>query len=219
MNKIKILIIEDDDLTAELLYNYLQDCDFEVDVTNSVTTGLSNIKFYNYSIILLDLNLPDFDGFEFLKYLKQNIAIPTIVISAYSDTPTKVKAFKYGASDYMVKPIELEELEARIWAVLGRNSQIKTKITEKTFTIKENTIYFHGKSLELTPIEFDIMSVFIKKSNQIIPREELASSLSSISSVRSLDYHIKNIRKKLNDNISNPKYLKTQYAVGYKLVN
>jgi len=214
----KILIVEDDIITSKLLYDFFNECEFTVDIVETITDGISHIKNNNYDIVLLDLNLPDFNGFELLTNIKQHYSIPIIVISAYNDTPTKVKAFKYGANDYMTKPIELEELEARIWAILSRHSEIKTNDEKNIFKITNNTIYFKQQELNLTTTEFEILSILIKNKGNIIKRELLASSLSSISSVRSLDYHIKNIRKKIGDNGNNSIYLKTEYGMGYKLI-
>jgi len=218
LEKIRLLIIEDDDLTSSLLYEYLIDSDFSVDVVDTITNGISYIKQYNYALVLLDLNLPDFSGFELLKSMKNTISLPIIVTSAYNDTKTKVKAFKYGASDYMVKPIDLEELEARIWSLLGRYSEIKITNENSIFEIKEHKVFFQQTQLDLTTTELDILKILINNKNQTVSRDNLAESLSSISSIRSLDHHIKNIRKKIGDNGSHPKYLKTEYGLGYKLV-
>jgi DNA-binding response OmpR family regulator len=117
----------------------------------------------------------------------------------------------------MVKPLDLEELEARIWVQLSKNSEIKFENEKKLFEIRDLNIYFKQEKLDLTTIEFEILSELIKKANQVVKREELVESLSSISSSRSLDNHIKNIRKKLGDNGNKSKYLKTEYGVGYSL--
>ena len=213
-----ILLVEDDETVASLLQDFLIDCGFKINIVFTTTDGISHIRQNNYSLVLLDLNLPDFSGFELLKSIRNNISLPVIVVSAYSDTQTKVKSFKYGASDYMVKPIDLEELEARIWSLLGRSSEIKTQYEKKIFEIKDNIIFFKQNQLDLTSIEFEILSTLIKNKNQTISRESLALSLSSVSSNRSLDHHIKNIRKKIQDNGNKPIYLKTEYGVGYKLL-
>jgi DNA-binding response OmpR family regulator len=144
--------------------------------------------------------------------------MPIIVTSAYSDTRSKVSAFNYGASDYIVKPLDLEELEARIWVQLGKSSKIQTKNEKSLFQIKESSIQFKETIINLTTIEFEILSQLIKNINQTVTRDELISSLSSLSSHRSLDNHIKNIRKKIGDNGNNAQYLKTEYGVGYKLL-
>ncbi len=217
MDALNILIIEDDEVAANLLQDFLETCSFAVDCTRTVTDGLSYIQQNDYHVLLLDLNLPDFSGFDLLKNIKNSIALPVIIISAYGDTQTKVKAFKYGASDYMVKPIDLEELEARIWALTGRYSMIKTASEKNIFEIKNNFVFFNQEILDLTNLEFELLSILIKNRRQTIAREALAESLSSISSHRSLDQHIKNIRKKLGDDGNNPTYLKTEYGVGYRL--
>ena len=220
LEKIKILYIEDDLIAAEIVVEFLQSYDFEVEFCDTITTALSLLQQKEFHLLLLDLTLPDFSGLELIKKVRQSQNIPIIVLSAHSETKTKVTAFRYGANDYMVKPISLEELEARIWALLGRFTQIQTsnEVEQNMCYIKGNTIFFHNEALDLTQVEFDILSLLLQNKNQVISRELLSTSLSCISSPRSLDYHIKNIRKKLKDNASNPRYLKTQYGVGYKLV-
>jgi DNA-binding response OmpR family regulator len=217
MQTTKILLVEDDELASELIYNYLIDCDFDVTPVFTATDSVAYIKNEDYNIVLLDINLPDFNGYEVLKSIKNEISLPVIVTSAYSDTKSKLLAFKYGASDYMVKPLDLEELEARIWIQLGKNSEIKTKDEKQIFEIKESSIFFKQNLLHLTTIEFEIFSILIKNSNKVIRREDLVSKLSSLSSQRSLDNHIKNIRKKIGDDGNKAKYLKTEYGVGYIL--
>lgn len=217
MTKIEILLIEDDEISAQLMHDFLVDYDFGVTVVDTVTDGLSYITQNNYGVVLLDLSLPDYSGLELLKHIKYSYSLPIIVISGHTDTKYKVQAFKYGASDYMTKPIDLEELEARIWVVMGRNSAIMERRDEKLFEIEHEAILFKQKELKLTSIEYMILSKLIQYKNQTIPREALVSSLSPLSSHRSLDNHIKNIRKKLGDEGSNPKYIKTEYGIGYKL--
>ncbi len=220
MKNLRILIVEDDELASELITNYLTDADFDVTAVFTATDGMSHVKQGNYDILLLDLNLPDFNGFEVLKGIKDTVPIPTIVLSAYSDTKSKILAFRYGANDYMVKPIDLEELEARIWVQLSRHSTIKVKEEEEKslFVIEDFNIYFKDKLLDLTSIEFKILSLLIRHRNQTLERKELLRLLSDLSSDRSLDNHIKNIRKKLGDTGKKNMYLRTEYGVGYKLV-
>ena len=218
MNLVHILYIEDDLTTAKYLTEFLQEYGFNVKHTDTITSGLSFLNQSKFDLILLDLNLPDFDGFEFLKSTNSS-ALPIIIISALNDTNTKVKAFRYGASDYMVKPIDLLELEARIWSHLKRYGKIPIpKYSNEMFYIKNNYAYFQDQIIDFTPVEFDIFQILLKNKNQTIPRERLTNALSSISSHRTLDYHMKNIRTKINDDSKTQKYLKTEYGVGYKLI-
>ena len=217
MLTMKLLLIENDELASELISDFLVDCGFIVETVFTATDGVARVKHEDYDLLILDINLPDFNGYEVLKNIKNRVSIPIIITSAYSDTKSKLLAFKYGASDYMVKPLDLEELEARIWLQLGKNSEIKTFEEKKVFDIKEDKIYFQQNILNLTTIEYEILELFIKNMNIIIRREELVESLSCLSSKRSLDNHIKNIRKKIGDNGTQARYLKTEYGVGYKL--
>lgn len=218
MNKNKLLLIEDDVDAAYHLKEFLEDSSFEVNSFETVTDAVSNIKFHTYDLILLDINLSDFQGFEVLKFLnKYNLHIPTIVISAYSSKEYKLLAFKLGACDYVCKPIDPEELEARIWVHLKQQSSLKS-IDKYFFITQGNNIFFKEKPLKLTKIEFDILSRLIKNRDQTVSRDTLLGYLSQKSrNERSLDYHIRNIRKKIGDEGSNPSYLVTEYGVGYRL--
>jgi len=213
----KLLLIEDDELTSEIMSKYLIENNFIVDVVFTATDGISYINTNEYDLVLLDINLPDFNGFELLKSIKHNMSIPIIVISAFNDKQTKLQAFKYGVSDYMVKPIDLDELEARIWVHVSKNSKINILSNSDIFIIQKDNIYFKNTALTLTNIEFEVLSVLINNKNSIISRDTLTELLSCISTNRSLDNHIKNIRIKLNKIDKNNKYLQTKYGLGYIL--
>ena len=169
-----ILLIEDDEFTAGLIKDFLEEYNFKVDIATTVTSAISNIKFGKYSIILLDINIPDFNGFEVLSFLNKNkINIPVIVASAYSDKNTKLQAFKLGAVDYMIKPIDPEELEARIWVHIKNISTFVEKIEKKVFQLFNGMILFQEKSLKLTKTEFEILKYLIENKNSVVKRDEL----------------------------------------------
>jgi len=216
--EVSILIVEDDLQTAEFLQKYLITCNFDVHHVETTSDALSLLSQRRFDMLLLDLVLPDFSGFDLLRELRTRYTTPVIVISAHGDTKNKVRAFRHGASDYMVKPIDPEELEARIWAILGRFSGIDSPVDAEVFTLENNQILFKGNPLHLTATEFDILSLLIRHRNSILSRDYLSNALSSISSHRSLDHHIKNIRKKLGEDSKHPTYLKTEYGIGYKLI-
>ncbi len=217
MRKYQIILVEDDSEAGLYTKDFLEDCGFEVELFTLSTDAMAHMKIKKYDILLLDLNLPDFNGFEVLTTIKNSIAIPTIVISAYSDVKTKLRAFKLGAVDYIVKPYNLQELEARIWAAFSKGGLEAQDNENAIFKVEAQDIFFKDEKLRLTQIEFEILKALILNNKNTLSREVLASSLSKISSERSLDYHIKNIRKKINDEGSNPHYLKTEYGVGYIL--
>lgn len=219
MKKNKLILIEDELKTSEWIAEYLTDHDFLVDTFATVGEAASYLLNDDYDLVLLDLSLSDNEGFELLKFLSKNkIFIPTIIISAFSDKFNKLKAFNLGAIDYMVKPIILEELEVRIWIQLRNTTTIDLVKESSTFEIHDETIFFEGAQLQLRKMEFDILKYLITRKNQVVSRESLTENVKSISSNRSLDYHISNLRKKIGDDAINPKYLITEYGYGYKLV-
>jgi DNA-binding response OmpR family regulator len=217
-SKVKILLVEDDVDTSDFLSNFLRDSGFEVATVFNVTDALSHLQQHEYDIVLLDINLPDFSGMELLKSLKGKRPLPVIVLSAYGDTRSKIMAFRYGATDYMVKPIDLEELEARIWVQLGQNSKIPAEFEEEAFRIDTSDILLYGKPLGLTWTEFKILQLLLQNKNRTVTRDRLLSTLSSVSSNRSLDNHIKNIRKKIAAQ-GGKNFLKTEYGMGYRLID
>lgn len=219
MIKNKILLIEDDTESALSLQEFLTEKGFDAEIFTTITDAIFRIKFNNYNLILLDLNLPDYEGYEVLKFLNsENFNIPVIVISGYSDTQTKIKAFKFGASDYLVKPIDPMELEARIWVHLGKNTSIKDFLPENVFKVDNNSIYYKNSLLKLTRTEFKILKIIIENPKQIIYREDLYKVLSPKSNQRTLDGHIKNIRKKIKDIYPEDEdIITTEYGLGYRL--
>jgi len=217
LQTVKILLVEDDEVASEILYEFLKDCSFDVTPVFTATDSVSYLRTQDFDIVLLDINLPDFNGYEVLKSIKHHVSLPIIVTSAYNDTQSKLMAFKYGASDYMVKPLDLEELEARIWVQLGNHGSITMREERGIFEFRNDTIFFKNSRLDLTTTEFEVLALLLKHKNQVVSRDELVVALSSISSKRSLDNHIKNIRKKIGDNGNKATILKTEYGVGYIL--
>jgi DNA-binding response OmpR family regulator len=218
MQRINVLLVEDDMTAAEIMTAYLEDCGFKVTALANAADALGHTYIKKFDIIILDLNLPDYNGLEFLKKLRQHTTVPVIVTSAHSDTQTKLTAFRYGANDYMTKPVDLEELEARIYLQLKNVTPFEDRIkANKPFAKEGGSITFFNEPLQLTPIEFEIFSLLLNHEKSTLAREEILESLTAQCSNRSLDNHIKNIRKKIGENAHN--YLKTVYGVGYILNN
>ncbi len=214
MHTMNILLVEDDLVALEMIEGFLTKCGFEVEGVSTATDAVSYLSNHHYDLLILDINLPDYTGYEVLKTLKNQRTLPIIVVSADNNTSAKIIAFKYGAKDYMVKPIDLEELEARIWVQLSHTSQIETPEPYARFQCDGSTIRFDQTPLKLTHTEFVLLSNLIKHKNQTLSRALLLESISSISSNRALDNHIKNLRKKIPNGHH---YLRTEYGVGYKL--
>lgn len=220
MNK-KVLLIEDDLQMQKFIIEYLEDYNFECFAFAHPKDALENFKNNNdYSIIILDLMLPDMDGFDLFKKLKQIQDIPIIISSARGDIGNKIHGFELGADDYLAKPYEPRELVLRIEHILKRN--ISSKITISDFEIdKENRIVvLDNYSIEFTKIEFEIFIFLIENLNKISSREQIlnATSLDENTKNRTIDMHISNIRYKIGDDSKNPIFIKSVWGIGYKFV-
>lgn len=223
MIKNKILLVEDDSDIILWVEEYLKEFGFSITVVDTVTDAIAYLGQNHYDVVLLDLNLPDYSGYEVLKYVsKSHPDLPIIVASGNDEQKNKLHAFHLGASDYMVKPLDLAELEARIRVHTRKAIDTQQVVIQKkqsaTFEVVNNRIFFKNTPLALTKTEFDLLLILINNKNSTVSRETLCKFLSSMSSHRTLDYHIRNIRKKIGEDSHNPIYLVTEYSVGYKLI-
>jgi len=218
---INILMIEDDPEFAELLSEYLSQFDIKVTNYEDPFLGLSaGVK--KFDLVILDLTLPGMDGLEVCEELVRKYDIPVIISSARSDINDKVQSFELGAYDYLPKPYDPKEMYARIMAILNRvgkeGSKSAAANTPKSdFEIKGDTIYYKGEALNLTPAEFEVLSLLVKNQGITQSREQIINSSATMSidsQGKSLDVIISKIRSKLGDN----KRIQAVRGVGYKLV-
>ena len=217
---INILMIEDDPEFAELLSEYLAQFDIKITNYEDPYLGLSaGVK--KYDLVILDLTLPGMDGLEVCEELVRKYDIPVIISSARSDINDKVQSFELGAYDYLPKPYDPKEMYARIMAILNRVNKGEGKNTSSApksdFEIRGDTIYFKGEALNLTPAEFEVLSLLVKHQGITQSREQIintSATMSIDSQGKSLDVIISKIRSKLGDN----KRIQAVRGVGYKLV-
>lgn len=216
---INILIFEDDSETLMYTSEFLQDEGMHIYSVESAISGLGILSAHSIDIIILDINLPDYNGFDVCAKIRNESGIPIIIVSGNADIHSRLLAFDKGADDYMIKPIDLRELVARIKAILKRVHNIPAP-AQQAYHLGINplshTIELDGEPLILTPLENDLLTLLLQHQNQTTPREALYKALPNSNS-RTLDYHIKNLRKKIGDDARNPRYLKTEYGVGYRL--
>ena len=221
----KILMIEDNLDLAETLIEYLFKFDMQVTNVESPYLGLSKLAQNDYDLIILDLTLPDIDGFETCKEIRKKSDIPIIISSVRNDVSDKVMALELGADDYLPKPYDPKELKARIKTIIKRyrfKSQDLGK-SKDDFELFEDSmqIKFNGKLLDLTRAEYGILRFFIKHKNCVISRSELILNIDCInedSSNKSIDVIVGRIRNKLGDNPKKPKYIHSIRGVGYKFL-
>jgi two-component system OmpR family response regulator len=213
-------MIEDDPEFAELLSEYLEQFDIKVTNYEDPFLGLSaGVK--KFDLVILDLTLPGMDGLEVCEELVRKYDIPVIISSARSDINDKVASFELGAYDYLPKPYDPKEMYARIMAILSRvkkeNEASNNNLPKSDFEIKGDTIYFKGQPLNLTPAEFEVLSLLVKHQGMTQSREQIINSSATMSidsQGKSLDVIISKIRSKIGDN----KRIQAVRGVGYKLV-
>lgn len=219
----KVLMIEDDVELAELLKERLIKDDIDVTVALTPLEGLSLFQHHAFDLLVLDLSLPQMDGMEICRLIRQESPIPIIISSARSDIRDKMMGFSRGADDYLPKPYDPQELIFRIDAIMRRlHPTIPKHATPFTIDEQRHEISRQGVVLKLTPAEFDIVNYMIKKDRYAISREELLMNIGSIkyeSSLKSIDVIMGRIRQKIGDDPKNPRFIVSVRGVGYKFVN
>lgn len=220
MNK-KILLIEDDVEMQSLITDYLEEYNFDCTAIAHPKKALEELRnISSYCLVILDLMLPDMDGFDLFKKIKSIRNIPIIISSARGDIGNKIHGFELGADDYLAKPYEPRELVLRIEYILKRRTDSKLEIVDFIIDKQNRTVILDDYSIDLTKIEFDIFIFLIENMNKISSREQIlnATSLDKNTKNRTIDMHISNIRYKIGDDSKMPKYIKSVWGIGYKFV-
>lgn len=214
-------MIEDDLELAEILTEFLEQYDFEVTTEDDPFKALSILKLEKFDVVILDLTLPGMDGLEVCEAIRARQNIPIIISSARSDVTDKVNALELGADDYLPKPYDPRELEARIHSVLRRYDQKAAQAIENTSDFKLNEpsmqISHKQRPLELTNAEYGILAHMIKKQGMVVSREDLIHNVSAInedSSNKSIDVMMGRIRAKIGDKA----LIESIRGIGYKLL-
>jgi len=220
---VKIVLIEDDLDMQELLSDYLQNYEYEVEAFDKPLDALKYLNSNdNCDLIVLDLMLPQMDGFDVCKKIRETSNVPIIISSARGNLGDKVVAYESGADDYLAKPYEPKELIMRINAVLRRanNKMSAKKIGD--FEIDEDAMQItqEGHPLELTNIEYKMFLLLLQNKGKILSRDAIAKYLGTQTKIkdRAIDMHISNIRNKIFDDSKTAKYIKSIWGTGYKFI-
>lgn len=227
----KILIIEDETDIADLEKDYLELSDFEVAVCNTGLSGLQKAQSENFDLIVLDLMLPEMDGFEVCRQVRQTQNIPIIMVSAKKDDIDKIRGLGLGADDYMTKPFSPSELVARVKAHLSRYERLVgagviNKSENDTVEIRglridktARRVFIEGEEKIFTTKEFDLLTFLAENPNHVFTKEELFREIwdmESIGDIATVTVHIKKIREKIEKDNSKPDYIETIWGVGYR---
>lgn len=222
---INVLMIEDDTEFAQILSEYLLKYNIKITNFEDPYLGISaGIK--NYDLVILDLTLPGMDGLEVCKEIREKYDIPIIISSARSDVSDKVVGLQIGADDYLPKPYDPKEMQARIVSLIRRYKKAilneAEEVTNSQFKIdeKRHEIYFSNKPLTLTPAEYEILEYLIKQHSFSVSREQLVYHCKSLKDKdsKSLDVIIGRLRTKIGDNSKNPTHIFSVRGIGYKLI-
>lgn len=223
-------MIEDDLELAQIITDYLSSFDIEVTNTDSPYNGLSMLSVdKDYKLLILDLTLPEIDGLELIPKIREKSEIPIIISSARDDILDKVMGLERGADDYLPKPYNPRELQARIKTILkrvvtneGAGNQ-KSNVSNNIFEVKSDDmqIVFKNETLTLTLAEYDILKLLIQRNGGVVAREDFIYASDNIeddSSLKNIDVIISRIRTKLGKIDNSRTYIKSVRGIGYQLV-
>ena len=223
-----ILIIDDDLSLTELIKKFLENHKFKVSSFDHPTNALNRLdKKHDYDLIILDIMLPEIDGFQVLRKIRQNSTIPIIMLTARGEVSDRVVGLELGADDYLPKPFEPEELIARIQSILRRTKHPEAmvdKIIYEHLTIDKLTqeVSLNNIPLQLSTTEFEALLIFAENGGEVLDRDFLVENLRGItwqSYDRSIDVLVSRLRTKLNKLDPNTEYIKTIHGIGYKFID
>ncbi len=217
----RVLLVEDDLEMQKLIKEYLFNYGYDVSAIDKPKEALEILKEESFDIVILDLMLPQMDGFDLCKEIKKSVDIPIIISSARGDIGNKIMGFELGADDYLAKPYEPRELVLRIEAILKRVKKDEAiEILDFYIDEKNRVVKVDDYDIDFTKVEFEIFLYLIKNRGKILSREQIinSTSLPHESKNRTIDMHISNIRYKIGDNSKNPKYIKSVWGIGYKFI-
>lgn len=226
----KILIVEDDESVSEMMKNYLVKEGYEVLTAFDGEEGIAKFNNGSFDLMILDIMMPKLNGIELMKLVRENSPIPILIVSAKDTDVEKALGLELGADDYMAKPFSMIELSARVKAAIRRaNNYSKIENEEKTeiinycdltVDIANFSLTKNGRAIKLTSKEFDILKLFIKNPKRVFTKAQVYSIIWNddyFGDENVINVHMSRLREKIEDDPSNPKYIKTIWGIGYKL--
>jgi DNA-binding response OmpR family regulator len=224
----KILIIEDEKSIAELEQDYLEINGFLTEMVHTGDIGLQKALTQNYDLILLDVMLPNIDGFEICKKIRSSKDIPIIMVTAKKEEIDKIRGLGLGADDYLVKPFSPNEMVARVKAHLSRYERLSMKQNTESLGIyirglfidrSSRRVFVNNQEITLTTKEFDVLTFLAMNPEQVFSKDHLFERIwgfDSMGDVSTVTVHIRKIREKIEHDPSNPEYIETVWGSGYR---
>jgi len=228
----KILMIDDDKKLCRLVADYLEPMGYEVASAHDGVSGLEMALKDDFHAVILDVMMPQMDGFEVLKRLRRESDIPVLMLTARGEETDRIVGLEMGADDYLPKTFSSRELLARLRAVTRRykvserKAETAVKDQELVFgelhiDINARTVRLNEKALNLTPIEYDLLASLAGAAGRVLTRDQLLDAVAGRSYEvfdRSIDVHISSLRRKLGEDPRNPRFIRTVRAVGYLFI-
>jgi two-component system, OmpR family, alkaline phosphatase synthesis response regulator PhoP len=224
----RVLVVDDDVKIVELVKIYLARDGYTVIPAYNGDDALRLAREAHPDLVVLDIMLPGMDGLEVCRRLRSESDVPVILLTAKTTEQDRIAGLDLGADDYVTKPFSPKELAARVRAVLRRlpdeaaeRGPAEIKYGDLMVNFPKHEAYLRGKPLNLTPVEFKLLSVFIREPNFVFSRSQLIEKVLGYDFDgfdRTIDVHILNLRRKLEVDAGQPKYIKTIYGAGYKFV-
>jgi len=224
----RVLLIDDDARLVKNVLTYLKGFDYQMESAFNGIEGLEKVKSFKPDLIILDLMMPGLDGLEVCREIRKDNQVPIIMLTARGEESDVVAGLEVGADDYLTKPFSLRELAARVKANLRRSAPTATATSSKDTTItrgdlvidpSRREVYKKKSLLSLTSTEFNLLWLLASQPGIVFSRERLLEDLRNRELElfdRSIDAHISNVRKKIEDSPKNPRYIVTVWGTGYK---
>ena len=222
----RVLVVDDEKLIVKGIRFSLEQDGMEVDCAYDGEEALKLAKENAYDIILLDIMLPKYDGFEVCQQIREYSDVPIVMLTAKGDDMDKILGLEYGADDYITKPFNILEVKARIKAIIRRTSkrdkdQSSDKVIKKgdmQIDCESRRVVIGDREINLTAKEFDLLELLAMNPNKVYSRENLLNIVWGYEypgDARTVDVHIRRLREKIEANPSDPKYVYTKWGVGY----
>jgi len=224
----RILLIDDDEKLGELLGAYFKRFDMELVAASHPALGLQKLEAEKPDLVILDVMLPDQDGFQVCREIRRHSSVPIIMLTARGDVTDRVVGLELGADDYMPKPFEPRELVARVQNVLRRTTaraepagQDALHFRDLEINLERRTADLEGSPLDLTTMEYQLLVLFASNPGRTFTRDEILNELRGIDAQlfsRSVDILVSRLRQKLKDTTRQPRFIKTVWGTGYTFV-
>ncbi len=217
----KVLVVDDEKLIVKGIHFSLLQDGYEVDCAYDGAQALEMAKKGEYDVILLDVMLPEMDGFAVCQQIRTFSDVPIIMLTAKGDDMNKILGLEYGADDYITKPFNILEVKARIKAILRRNGKGGSNtIQVKGITLDKDSrrVFMKDKEISLTAKETDLLELLLTNPGKVYSRDKLLNVVWGYEypgDARTVDVHVRRLREKLEDNPAEPEYVFTKWGVGY----